>query len=197
MLKVHDILEFTKLMNSFSTVERVCYKPGTEKRENDVEHSYSLAMLAWYIAENSESKLDVGLVLKYALAHDLVEVYAGDTNLFSKNQEDHETKKEREEDARIRIEKEFPFFSDVHTTIIQYEKREDKESRFVYVLDKIYPVLLNYLGNGKTWKELEITLEMLLAKKKDKLELYPELLPYWEELEELLVEKKNTLFFTK
>ena len=194
MLKLHDILEFAKCMNAFSSVTRMCYKPGTEKRENDVEHSYSLAMLAWYIAVHTDSKLDSNLVIKYALIHDLVEVYAGDTFLYSKNQLAHDTKKEREEEARIRIEKEFPLFTDLHTTILNYEKREDRESHFVYVLDKLHPVFQLYLDNGRIWKEEGVTLDMLLAKKKDKLVLYPELLPYWEELEALLREKEDALF---
>lgn len=196
-MELVDILQFSKLLNTFACVERVCYKPQTDRRENDVEHSYQLAMLAWYIAGNTSLTLDKDLVLKYALIHDLVEVYAGDTYLYSKNQDDHDSKQEREESARLRIVEEFPLFADLHRTILQYEKREDNESRFVYVLDKIHPVIQIYLDKGRMWKEQEVTLAMLIEKKADKALLSPELLPYWNELLVLLEKEADTLFYTK
>lgn len=196
-LELSDILQFSKLLNTFARVERVCYKPQSDIRENDVEHSYQLAMLAWYIAENSSFTLDKNLIVKYALIHDLVETYAGDTYLYSKNQKDHDSKKEREESARLRIEQEFPLFQDLHSSILTYEKREDNESRFVYVLDKIHPVLQIYLDKGRMWQEQEVSLAMLIEKKADKALLSPELLLYWDELLRLLTEEEDILFFKK
>lgn len=193
-LLLGDILQFSKLLNTFARVERVCYKPQSDIRENDVEHSYQLAMLAWYIAENSSFTLDKNLILKYALIHDLVEAYAGDTYLYSKNQKDHDTKKEREESARLRIKQEFPLFQDLHSSIVAYEKREDDESRFVYVLDKIHPVLQIYLDKGRMWQEQEVTLSMLIEKKADKAKLSPELFPYWEELLKILKQEEKVFF---
>ncbi|MFA5131925.1 MAG: HD domain-containing protein [Candidatus Paceibacterota bacterium] len=196
-LQLSDILQFTELLNTFTGIKRVCYIPKTNIRENDVEHSYGLAILAWYIAENSSIVLDKNLVLKYALIHDLVEVYAGDTYLYSENQNDHDSKKEREESARLRILEEFPLFKDLHKTILDYEKREDEESRFVYVLDKIHPVIQMYLDNGRMWKEQKVTLAMLIEKKADKALLSTELLPYWDELLKLLTESEDKLFHKK
>ncbi len=194
-LRLNDVLQFSQLLNTFTSVERVCYHPGKLLKENDVEHSYQLAMLAWYISGRLSLDLDKDLILRYALIHDLVEVYAGDTYIYSKNEYDHTSKKEREESARIRILEEFPLFIDLHATILDYEKREDKESRFVYVLDKIHPVLQIYLDKGRMWEESEVTLPMLLEKKKDKIHLAPELLPLWNELEELLTKEEDTLFY--
>ena len=78
--------------------------------------------------------------------------------------------------------------------IQNYEKRSDKESCFVYVLDKIHPVLQLYLDNGRMWREEGVTLKMLLDKKKDKIHLAEELRPLWNELEKLLTENENDLF---
>jgi hypothetical protein len=55
--------------------------------------------------------------------------------------------------------------------IEQYEKREDRESKFIYALDKIDPVLNIYLDNGRTWKRNHVTLEMLISMKKAKVEV--------------------------
>ena len=196
-INIAHILQFTKLLNKFQEVERVVNLPGREGKENDVEHSYQLAMLAWYIAESNSLKLNKDLLIKYALVHDFVEVHAGDTFIYSKKQSDHETKHEREEAARIQLLKDLPEFADFHSAILEYEKLESPESRFVYVLDKIHPVLQIYLDEGNNWKEHEVTLEMLLEKKEDKMILSQELLPYWEELSKILTNEKEKLFFNE
>ncbi len=193
-LDIAHVMYFTKLLNKFQEVERVINLPKREGKENDVEHSYQLAMLAWYIAESNFLHLDKNLLIKYALVHDFVEVYAGDTFIYSKKQSDHETKHEREEASRIRIEKEIPEFTEFHKAILDYEKLENQESRFVYVLDKIHPVIQIYLDEGRTWKEHQTTLSMLLEKKKDKMYLSPELSPLWDELEKILIKEEFTLF---
>lgn len=194
-LGAQEVLKFIGFLNDFGKVERIIYIPGTKNRENDIEHSYHLAMLAWYIASNITRPLNKELLLKYALIHDLVEVYAGDTYIYSTNQDDHDSKKEREETARLRIIKEFPLFEDLHTMIEQYEKKTDEESRFIYVLDKIHPVFQIFLDNGEMWREKKVTLEMLFRNKRDKIALSEDLLPLWKEMEEILLEKEKDLFF--
>lgn len=193
-LKLSDILQFTKLLNKFQSVDRVIYIPGTSKLENDVEHSYQLAMLAWYLSSNNFLNFDINLVIKYALIHDIVEAYAGDTFIYSENQAEHDSKHKREEDARLRILEEFPLFEDLNKIIKNYENKIDKESNFIYVLDKIHPVIQLYLDGGKMWKEKEVTLTMLLDSKRSKVNLLPELLPLWNELEKILIENEDKLF---
>lgn len=188
------LLSFTALLNRFRGVKRITYIPGTNEYENDVEHSYHLAMLAWFIASTQKIDFDMEKLLQYALVHDLVEAYAGDTYLYSQDQDLHDSKHEREKEAAARIASEFPSFSELHETIASYEKREDKESRFVYVLDKIHPVLQAYLDGGAIWKEESITLDMLLEKKSDKVKLSEELTPYWDEFVTLLKDKESVLF---
>ena len=192
--KLSKLFGFSRVVNLFQAVERVVRIPGIEKRENDVEHSYHLAMLAWYIADSNGLRLDKNLLLSYSLVHDFVEVYAGDTYIYSKNKHDHDSKKEREEAARIRLEKEFPEFRGLHDTIVEYEKQENLESRFVYVLDKLHPVFQIYLDGGRDWRKHEVTLAMLIEKKADKALLSPELLPYWEELLLILRKEEKNLF---
>lgn len=192
--KLSELLSFSKVVNALQGVERVVRIPETERRENDVEHSYHLAMLAWYVADSNGLSFDRNLLLRYALIHDFVEVYAGDTYIYSTNKEDHDTKKEREELARIRLENEFPEFSELHSTILEYEMQENNESKFIYVLDKLHPVFQIYLDGGRDWKKHQVTLEMLIDKKENKAKMSPELLPYWNELLSILRAKEKDLF---
>lgn len=196
-MNLERLLEFSKLLGAFQKVERALYVPGTDRRENDVEHSYHLAMTAWYLVSSEKLDLDLSLILKYALAHDLVEVHAGDTFVFSKDAAHLESKQERELAAAQRIEKEFPEFPDLHELIQGYEKRENREAKFVYALDKILPILINYEDKGRAWKEHGVTLEKIKGEKANKIALSPEVVPYFDALIELLTKEEESIFGNK
>jgi putative hydrolases of HD superfamily len=193
-MKLKTLLEFAEMLNAFRRVERVVYVNGTDRMENDSEHSYHLAMFAWYIASSEKLSLDLDLILKYALVHDLVEVYAGDTYVFSEDKKHLDSKIGRENEALDRLKKEFPFCNEIFSLVEQYEKREDNESRFVYALDKLQPIIQIYLDQGRIWKEKNVTFQMFLEHKKDKIALSPEIQPYFDELTTLLKEKEKELF---
>jgi len=187
-------IEFVKLLNAFRRVERVLRVPGLERHENDAEHSYDLAMLAWYMLETSDLGLDQTLVIKYALAHDLVEAYAGDTYIYAEDASIHASKHDREAAAAKRLREEFPDFEDLHALIEQYEKREDRESRFVYALDKIEPVLHIFEDKGRTWREKKVSIDMLIENKAAKVAEFPELVLFFNQLIDRLREQESELF---
>ena len=194
-MNLDRVLSFTKMLQEFQQVNRVIRVPGTPDRwENDVEHSYTLAMLGWYLVTSEKLNLDASLVLKYGMIHDLVEVYAGDTYIYSTNPDDHATKHEREARAAEKLKDLFPEFGDLHEAIETYEKREDAESRFVYALDKLQPVLHIYLDNGGTWKEMGITLAMAIENKTAKVAVSPEVEACFNDLLVLLRERQEELF---
>lgn len=188
------LLGFAKMLNELQAVERVIRVKGSERWENDTEHSYSLAMLAWYILDAEKLPLDRDKVLRYALAHDLVEIYAGDTYLFSEDAALLSSKSERERLAAERLAKELPEVPEMHQAIRAYIAKDDTESRFVYALDKIEPILKIYLDDGRTWNEKKVTLEMIYEKKKDKVALSPEIQKYFDEFMALLRKEENRLF---
>lgn len=194
MKTLTNLLSFTKLLNELQTVERVIRVRGSERWENDQEHSYVLAMLAWYILDTGNFALDRDKVFRYALAHDLVEVYAGDTYIYTEDAALLASKPERERLAAERLLAEFPEIPEMHAAISGYVAKEDAESRFVYALDKIEPVLKVYLDGGRTWKEKNITLDMLYQHKKDKVALSPEIKPYFDEVMDLLRREEKELF---
>ncbi|MFZ1627177.1 MAG: HD domain-containing protein [Candidatus Moraniibacteriota bacterium] len=136
-----SLLSFAEFINKLQAVERVIRVKGGARWENDVEHSYSLAMLAWYIVDSEQLPLDRDKVFRYALAHDLVEVHAGDTYLYTEDQALLASKPERERLAAERLAADFPEVPLVHEALRAYVARDDAESRFVYALDKIEPIL--------------------------------------------------------
>jgi putative hydrolase of HD superfamily len=183
-----QLLKFTELTRKFRAVKRKVIFADDKQAENDAEHSYQLAVTAWYIASANKLKLNLEKVFAYALAHDLVEAYAGDTPsaVHRSYGAERETKKAREEEAAQRIKKEFPEFADLHHIIHAYEERNDEESRFVYALDKVMPILNIYLDGGYSWKINDVNIEDVIAYKKDQIAESPEIKKYFDMLVPLI-----------
>jgi putative hydrolase of HD superfamily len=185
-----------ELLHAFQRVERVAHVPQKDRRENDVEHSYLLVMLAWYLADSLSLSLDKDKVLQYALAHDLVEVYAGDTYAFTDDEKERSSKHQREHDAQRRIKKEFPEFADLHDVIEHYEARDDKESQFVYTVDKLIPMITNYVQDGRTWKEMDLPFDRAMDQKRERIGDEPYIRELLEQLI-ALIEKDRLKYFNR
>ena len=136
-MNLEQLLNFLKLNHAFQQTKRSIYATGEDRLENDAEHSYQLALVAWYLISSHKLDLDSDKAVKYALCHELVEVYAGDTPNFGEGVEMKSDKVDREKNALQRLRSEFSEFEELFETIEHYEKRDDAESKFVYALDKL------------------------------------------------------------
>lgn len=123
------------------------------RRENDAEHSFSLAMAAALLAEYSNEPVDITKVMKTVLIHDAVEIYAGDTYCY--DSEGVKTKQEREKAAADRIFAILPEdqAGEYRALWEEFETGNTAEARFSAALDRIQPLLLNYSRGGISWKE--------------------------------------------
>lgn len=184
---IHRLLELQRLLLAFSQIDRVLQRKHGEAYvyENDTEHSYNLAMTAWFLAPHFPL-LDRDLLIRYGLVHDLVEIHAGDTDIYAPA---HiiATKKARETAAADQLQADWADFPNMHDLIERYEERADAEARFVYALDKIMPIMQIYINEGHTWQVEGITAAKLNAVKADKVALSPEVKPYYDELYALLL----------
>lgn len=193
--KLRKLFNFVDFLYKFRNVERAVAIKDSNRPENDLEHSAQLAYVAWYMLTTHEHTLDLGLVLRYALVHDLVEVYAGDTVVY--DEEHKKSKVEREQKALEQIRREFPEASELTDLIDAYETRNDRESRFVYALDKLMPAVNNYLSGGVLWRKLNVTLKRAVEEKQGKIAGDPIVAEYYKELLATLVEREEELFGCK
>ncbi len=194
MLGLADIIKFLELLQAFRKIERVVSMPDDPRPENDVEHSYQLAMLAWYIVDREKLKLDIGALIKYALVHDLVEAYAGDTYAYTKDKALRDSKDQREGEAFEKIKAKFGEFEELIEIIHKYETHADAESKFIYALDKVAPIFNIYMAGGRQWHESGITLAELLDYKTSKVAVSPEVTRIYEELVTELRRREGELF---
>jgi putative hydrolases of HD superfamily len=187
-----NLVKFVAFTLNFQKIKRVVLI-REEEYENDAEHSYQLALVAMYLIDKEKLPLNLTKVLCFALIHDLVEVYAGDTYVFGKESY-KETKQQREAEALLQIQKEFPEFTSFSDLVHSYEKHDSEEAKFVYALDKILPVIIIYLDEGRTWHRENATYQMIRDIKDKKISVSPEIEKYWKEFLIVLENDKEKLF---
>lgn len=161
MSETEKIIELGQLVLAFARVERGTYHEDGKTSESDTDHTVMLGVIACNIAAKLYPRLDIGKVAQYALVHDLVEAYAGDTHSFNITQEEKERKDMKEKGALETIRKQFPIFPWLTQTIEQYEALTDEEARFVKALDKCMPKVTHILNKGSYFRKIGTTKDEL------------------------------------
>lgn len=146
-------MEFMLEIDKLKNIYRQTYVLGENRKENDAEHSWHIALLAFLLAEYSNKPVDVLRVVKMTLIHDIVEIDAGDTYCY--DTEGYKTKADREEKAARRI---FGILPDdqseeLYSLWREFEDGSSDDARFAAVLDRLQPLTLNYAKDGISWKE--------------------------------------------
>ncbi len=160
--QIEFIVEIDKLKNIY----RQTYVLHEDRKENDSEHSWHTALMAFILAEYSNNEIDVLKTMKMMLIHDIVEIDAGDTYCYDK--EGYKDKAEREEKAAERL---FGMLPDdqrdeMYSLWREFEEMNTPESKFAAVLDRIQPLTLNYRKNGISWQEHNVKKDMVLERNK-------------------------------
>lgn len=137
------LYELQRFLVNFAAVERNHRLPELERQENDVDHSFSLVTLSWYVYSQVEADhLDLLKIMQYATVHDFLEVYIGDFNAFA-DAEERAEKAELEEVSLDTIGEDFASFPEMVDRVRGYHHRVDDEARFVATIDKIQAVVLD------------------------------------------------------
>lgn len=168
-------LDFMLELDKMKNIYRQTYVLHEDRKENDAEHSWHLAILAFMLEEYAAEPIDTLKVIKMVLLHDVVEIDAGDTYLY--DEEGYKSKAEREEKAAQRI---FGLLPDdqrdeYYALWREFEDDITYESRFASILDRMQPLLLNYTKGGIAWKEHEVRKEQVLSRNR----------PYFDASQEL------------
>ena len=141
------ILELDKEKSIF----RQTHLTGHGRNENDAEHAWHMAIMAWLLQEYSNVKVDIAKVMLMCLIHDVVEIDAGDT--YAYDSEGLKTQSEREEKAADRIFSILPpdQGEKLRNLFEEFEANETPEARFAHVMDNFQPILLNVSNKGTDW----------------------------------------------
>lgn len=157
-------LEFALEIDKVKNIFRQTHLSNNGRNENDAEHSWHMAIMAYLLREYSNQEIDIAKTMVMCLIHDLVEIDAGDT--YAYDSEGQKTKKAREDAAKERIFSILP--EDQRSELIalfdEFEAYETPEARFAHVMDNLQPIMLNNSNGGNDWKMRGVTASQVSAR---------------------------------
>lgn len=152
-----DTLGLGNFAIAMAGVERALLHPDG-RHENDAEHSFELAFVAMQIAAKYYPELDIGLVAQYAIIHDALEKYTGDTPTWRISDEDLQAKYEREARAFTQLKADYAQrFPHLVQLVEDYEQQSSKEARFVRAMDKCLPAIMHLSTSQESLEKLKNT----------------------------------------
>ena len=151
--QVEFILEIDKEKNIF----RQTHLSGHGRNENDAEHAWHMAIMAYLLQEYANEPVDIAKVMLMCLIHDVVEIDAGDT--YAYDAEGLKTQKARENAAKERIYSLLPEDQKISLQGLfdEFEENKTPEAKFAHAIDNLQPLLLNNSNNGGDWREHQVT----------------------------------------
>ena len=150
-------LEIDKEKNIF----RQTHLSGHGRNENDAEHAWHMAVMAYLLREYSNEEIDITKVMLMCLIHDIVEIEAGDT--YAYDEESKKTQKAREDAAKEKLYSMLP--EDQKQELMglfdEFEACETPEAKFARAMDNLQPLILNDSNDGGDWKNHQVSAEQV------------------------------------
>lgn len=157
-------LEFALEIDKEKNILRQTHLSGHGRNENDAEHAWHMAVMAYLLKEYANEKIDIAKVMIMCLIHDVVEIDAGDT--YAYDTKGLETQKEREDVAKERIFSLLP--DDQKEEMIalfdEFEANETPEAKFSHAMDNVQPLILNHSNGGEDWKARQISAKQVYGR---------------------------------
>lgn len=183
MNRLEKQLEFIVEIDKVKQIYRQTYLSDSTRKENDAEHSWHIALMAYLLLEYAHESVDVSRVVPMVLMHDLVEVDAGDT--YAYDAAGKETQHEREEKAATRI---FGLLPEEQRDWCmklwqEFEAYETEDAKYAHLLDNLQPLLLNDASGGRSWAEHEVHRSQIYQRNKRVPETSPKI---WEKMKAII-----------
>lgn len=150
-------LDFILEIDKEKNILRQTHLSGHGRRENDAEHAWHMAIMAYLLKDYANEPVDIAKVMLMCLIHDIVEIDAGDT--YAYDTEGLKTQKARENAAKERIFSLLPEDQKKELTALfdEFEDFQTPESKFAHSMDNLQPLLLNNSNDGSDWREHQVT----------------------------------------
>ncbi|MBR2524682.1 MAG: HD domain-containing protein [Clostridiales bacterium] len=154
------ILEADKEKN----ILRQTHLSGHGRRENDSEHAWHMALMAYLLREYSNEEIDIAKTMLMCLIHDIVEIDAGDT--YAYDDDAKETQADRERQAAERLFGMLPEDQghELRTLFEEFESQSTPEARFARAMDNFQPLLLNDSNGGSDWLEHQVRYDQVMKR---------------------------------
>lgn len=184
-------MDFALEIDKEKNILRQTHLSGHGRNENDAEHAWHMAIMAYVLREYANEPVDISRVMLMCLIHDIVEIDAGDTYAYDK--EGLKTQKAREEAAKERIYSLLPDDQKHELAAIfdEFEDNETPEARFAHAMDNLQPLMLNDSNDGGDWREHRVTAEQVYGRQSKTRQGSERLFEYIDELLQKNIRKGN------
>ncbi len=171
------ILEVDKMKSVFRRNINLDRRP-----ENDAEHSFHIAVMAMTLKNYCAiDGVDFDKAVKMCLAHDLIEIYAGDT--FCWDKEAIKSKADRELKSADKLFSMLPadLGNEFRSLWEEFDAVETNTSKYANSMDRLQPFMLNNNTEGFTWRLAHTTMSQAM----ERFSIIKEVLPKcWEYVDE-------------
>ena len=152
-MELDKLFDFFREIDKEKQIYRQTMLADGSRQENDAEHAWHMALMAYLLSEYSDEKIDVGRTMIMCLIHDIVEIDAGDT--YAYDEEGKKTQDAREEKAADRIFALLPEdqAKELRGIFEEFQEKKTPEARFARAMDNLQPLLLNDSNGGGDWRE--------------------------------------------
>lgn len=150
--RLEQQMRFLVEVDKMKSVYRRTILIDKTRRESDAEHSWHFALMAMLLAEYADpEKVDCARVIRMALVHDLIEIYAGDT--FAYDVQGNQDKRQRETEAADKLFALLPEdqAAEIRALWEEFDAMETPDALYAAAIDRLQPFLNNYLTQGHTW----------------------------------------------
>ena len=184
-------LDFALEIDKEKNIFRQTHLSGYGRNENDAEHAWHMAIMAYLLREYSNEPVDITRVMLMCLIHDVVEIDAGDT--YAYDEEGKKTQKAREEAAKERIYSLLPEDQKEGLAAIfdEFEESKTPESKFAHAMDNLQPLMLNNSNDGGDWREHGVSAKQVYGRQDRTKEGSEKLYEITEQIIKKHVEKGN------
>ena len=162
--RIEQQLAFSLEIDKVKNIFRQTHLSGYTRRENDAEHSWHMAIMAYLLREHANEDVDIAKVMLMCLIHDIVEIDAGDT--YAYDAEALQTQKAREDAAKERIFSILPVeqAAEMIALFDEFEAYESAEAKYAHAMDNLQPLLLNNSNDGGDWREHGVAAQQVYAR---------------------------------
>ena len=159
--RIQKQLAFSLEIDKVKNILRQTHLSGHGRRENDAEHSWHMAVMAYLLKEHANEQVDIGRVMLMCLIHDIVEIDAGDT--YAYDTDSQKSQKEREDRAKERIFSLLPEDQKAELVSLfdEFEANETSEAKFAHAMDNLQPLMLNDSNGGADWRDHGVAAEQV------------------------------------
>jgi len=151
-------LQFLIEIDKMKSVFRQTILIDRSRREDDASHSWHFAVMAMLLFEHcKDQSVDINRVIKTALVHDLIEIYAGDT--FAYDAAGNADKLQREQKSADKLFALLPKDQgeEIRALWGEFDAEQTPDAKYACAIDRLQPFINNIMTEGHTWKRHGVT----------------------------------------